>query len=228
LFKSNPKKFWKYVKSKSTTNPGIGDLQLTDKDVKKVISDDLGKAKVLSDYFSSVFMHEPPTDNLTCENNYMSCDMSEFCTSEKDILEKLNHINVNKSPGPDLIHPRILFEARHQIAYPLHLLFETSLHLQQLPFDWKSANISAIYKKDSKSGPCNYRPISLTSTACKVMKSLLRDHLINHFIKNNYFSNKQYGFIKGRSTVTQLLNIMDKRTEYLEIGGQVGVTFSKI
>jgi len=38
LSKSNPKKFWKYVKSKSKTNPGIGDLQLTDKDVKKVIT----------------------------------------------------------------------------------------------------------------------------------------------------------------------------------------------
>ena len=84
----------------------------------------------------------------------MSCDMSEFCTSEKDILEKLNHNNINKSPGPDLIHPRILFEVRHQIVYPVHLLFETSLHLQQLPFDWKSANISAIHK-DSKSDPCN-------------------------------------------------------------------------
>jgi len=44
-----------------------------------------------------------------------------------------------------MIPQDILFEARRQIAYPLHLLFETSLHLQVLPFDWKSANISAIY-----------------------------------------------------------------------------------
>jgi len=32
LAKSNPQKFWKYVKSKSKTNPGIGDLRITDKD----------------------------------------------------------------------------------------------------------------------------------------------------------------------------------------------------
>jgi len=48
---------------------------------------------------------------------------------------------------------------------------------------------------------------------------------MNHFCKNNYFSNKQYGFIKGRSTVTQLINIMDKWTEYLEIGGQMDVIY---
>jgi len=37
---------------------------------------------------------------------------------------------------------------------------------------------------------------------------------------------KQYGFIKNRSTSLQLLQIMDKWTEYLEYGGQVDVMYS--
>jgi len=38
----------------------------------------------------------------------------------------------------------------------------------QLPAEWKIGNITAIFKKGNKSDPSNYRPISLTSTICKV------------------------------------------------------------
>ena len=37
---------------------------------------------------------------------------------------------------------------------------------------------------------------------------------------------KQYGFIKGRSTMLQLLQMMDKWTECLEYGGQVDIFYS--
>jgi len=32
------------------------------------------------------------------------------------------------------------------------------------------------------------------------MESIIRDHIMEFFFQNSYFSNKQYGFIKGRST----------------------------
>ena len=51
---------------------------------------------------------------------------------------------------------------------------------------------------------------------------------MSHFNHNNIFSHKQYGFVKGRSTVTQLLKIMDKWTDYLESGGQIDVIYTDI
>jgi len=36
---------------------------------------------------------------------------------------------------------------------------------------------------------------------CKVKESILRDHIMDFFSNNHYFSNNQFGFIKGRSTV---------------------------
>ena len=47
---------------------------------------------------------------------------------------------VCKSPGPDGIHPRSIN------AVPLKI-FETSLLLKELPYDWRTANISAIHKR---------------------------------------------------------------------------------
>ena len=52
--------------------------------------------------------------------------------------------------------------------------------------------------------------------------------MVKHFQDNNLFSNKQYGFIKGRSTVSQLLSLMDKWTEALEQGGQVDVIYTDL
>ena len=42
------------------------------------------------------------------------------------------------------------------------------------------------------------------------------------------FSSKQFGFIKGRWTTLQLLQISDKWTEYLEHGGQIDVIYTDL
>jgi len=44
---------------------------------------------------------------------------------------------------------------------------------------------------------------------------------MEHLLKNNLLSNRQYGFIKGRSTLLQLLNMLDKWSHDLESGGQI-------
>jgi len=74
-----------------------------------------------------------------------------------------------------------LCELRHEIATPLKILYETSYNLGQLPADWKIGNITAIFKKGNKSDPSNYRPISLTSTICIVMESIINDHIMDFF-----------------------------------------------
>jgi len=66
------------------------------------------------------------------------------------------------------------------------------------------------------------------ATAEFVTESIIRDHImeIEFFFQNSYFSNKQYGFIKGRSTVLRLVKIMDDWTAQLDSGGQVDVVYT--
>ena len=49
---------------------------------------------------------------------------------------------------------------------------------------------------------------------------------MDHFVKNKLFTNKQFGFLKGRSTVTQLFQILDDWTETLESGGRIDVVYT--
>ena len=46
------------------------------------------------------------------------------------------------------------------------------------------------------------------------MEAIVRDNVMSYFKSNKLFSDKQFGFIKGRSAVLQLLQIMDKWTEF--------------
>ena len=43
-----------------------------------------------------------------------------------------------------------------------------------------------------------------------MMETLIRDRLLEHLQKEKLLSPKQHGFISGRSTVTQLLNYLDR------------------
>ena len=107
------------------------------------------------------------------------------------------------------LHPRIVNELSHTICTPLSIIYNQSIVSGTLPSQWKTANITAIHKKGSKSLASNYRPISLTCIVCKILESIIRDAVMKHMIKNNLLSNKQYDFISGWSTVLQLLHVLD-------------------
>ena len=96
---------------------------------------------------------------------------------------------------------------------------------RQVPDDWRIAHVTAIYKKGSKSDPGNYRPVSLTSVFSKIMESLLREGIMAHMKRHNLLSTKQFGFITGRSTVLQLIQVLDKWTEALDEGHVVDVIY---
>ena len=225
--KNNPKKFWNYVKSKTKNTTCIGDIKyLNENNEQCIAKTNEEKSEAFCNYFSSVFTRESSDafESLECKNE--AEDMSDISFKIENIKMKLKHLNVNKSPGPDNIHPRILSEASEILALPLKILFESSFKQQELPLDWKSANISTIFKKGSKLDISNYRPISLTCICCKLMESIIRDEIFSFLMENNLLSQTQFGFIKGRSTVLQLLKVLDEWTESLQSGGQIDVIYT--
>jgi len=227
--KQNSKHFWKYVKSKTTSKDPINDLKYVDSHGNAhVASTDNSKAEVLCNFFSSVFNIED--DNPFKYLETKPCEFTSECPTFEydDIRDRLINLNVNKSPGPDKIHPKILVETAHQISYPLQQLFKCSFDTKQLPADWRCANITPLYKKGSRTEIGNYRPVSLTSIICKIMEAIIRDKILSHFKVNMLFTDKQFGFLKGRSTTLQLLQILDKWTECLEHGGQVDVIYTDL
>jgi len=125
--RDNPKRFWNYVNSKTKYTNKIGDLIESKDDTTEVANTDALKAEALSNFFSSVFVQEPDTPFSTLPSQSAQYDNELLVISESDIISKLDKINKYKSPGPHCIYPRILYELRYNISYPLMLIFNCSL-----------------------------------------------------------------------------------------------------
>ena len=72
-----------------------------------------------------------------------------------------------------------------------------------VPQELKCANVTPILKKGSKLNPGNYRPVSLTCIVCKIMESVIKDSLVEHFTMHNLISNSQHGFMAKKSCLYQ-------------------------
>ena len=70
-----------------------------------------------------------------------------------------------------------------QISTPLAHVFKMSLQEGIVPLEWKEANIIPLFKKGSRNKSVNYRPVSLTSVICKVLETIIRDHMMDFLMK---------------------------------------------
>ena len=181
-------------------------------------------ANRLGEYFSSVFTDEPPGRWNLPTSSYPSINQNtDF--SQEIISKYLKELDTEKSPGPDLIPPRVLYEVRERISTALSIIFKASLDEGVVPSDWKQADISAIFKKGDKQSAGNYRPVSLTSICCKIMEKIIREKIITHLTEHDVLTHQQYGFMNGRSTLLQLVKVLDSWTDSLDRGLEVDTVF---
>ena len=190
--------------------------------------DDQDGADLLNKYFSSVFTQEDLANVPEPKRMFQGRSeqkLTELRVSTKEVLIKLGKLKVDKSPGGDNIHPKLLFELRLVLAEPIAKLFNKSLSTGEVPTDWKNATVTALFKKSNRSEPGNYRPVSLTSILCKILESIIKDKIVEHLQVFNLINDSQHGFMKGRSCLTNLLEYLETVTKLLDEGVPVDVIY---
>ena len=222
--KTEPKAFWGHTRRKLKTKSGVAPLLSNPKDSNSMKFDENDKANLLLNQFSSVFTREPEGDIPRIKER-TNIKIPDLVITVEMVLDALKNINVYKSCGPDNLHPRLLIELADIIALPVTILFNATLKDGNIPKDWKMAFITGIFKKGSRHLPENYRPISLMSILCKPMEKFVRNIVVNHLIKRGLISNKQFGFITGRSTLTQLLYYLEECLKKIANGNVVDAIY---
>ena len=124
---------------------------------------------------------------------------------QKGVEKLLSSLNSGKAAGPDDLPPRVLKELSSVISWFLTRIFQQSLETGKIPKQWKEANIIPIFKKGDKTMASNYRPVSLTCVASKLLEHIIVSAMLDHADRHNILSEYQHGFRKGRSCETQLL-----------------------
>ena len=200
-FRSNPKRFYSYVRRHQTVKDRIMSLKTPD---GQLTENDQATADVLCNFFSSVFTHEGDwTEDAVSPP---SVDIELGITEEK-VSQYLKALKSDKSPGPDSIHPLLLQNVADEVAKPLTLIFTKSLNESKLPEDWRRANITAIYKKGARNEASNYRPVSLTSVVCKILEAIIKEKLTRFLQDKQWIVNEQHGFVSGGSCLTNLFKV---------------------
>ena len=115
-----------------------------------------------------------------------------------------------------------MWQTREEIQ-PLNLRILIDFSLIPLNRTGKPGQTS--FKKNTKTDPANYRPISLTSVICRVLESMLRDVIVEHLVKHHLIHSTQHGFVPRQSCLTNLLEYLEKMTKLVDEGHNVDVFY---
>lgn len=225
----NNKKWWSLLKAVLNHNDipdGIPPLTHGG----QTLVNDVDKANAFNDYFLSISSVDDSNRHIPDHNRLFDpeWDLRDINISIQDVSDQTSILNSNKSYGPDGIHPTFIKEGGAPLNLLLQRLFNTSLQLRKFPLTWKSANVVPLHKKDLKCSISNYRPISLLSTVSKIFEKVVFKYIFNHFRDNFILSNFQHGFLPGKSTCTQLLEVFQTFCSAVDMGKEVRVIFLDI
>ena len=220
--RKNSKGVWKYIKSRKK-NSGIPNLKKKDNTFTKTAKE---VAETLNEQYYSVFTNEDTSNIPNIPPKPLETPpLESFIVTEEDVLKGLRNLKTDKSPGIDSIHPRPLKELAEVLAKPIHMIFQKSLETGQLPRNWLDAVVSPIFKKGARFTAENYRPVSLLCIISKLLESIITPQIVNHIKINHLACRQQHGFIKGKSTTTNLLEALNIWSEAVMHGIPVDILF---
>lgn len=215
FIKNDPGKFWRHISDKKAP---ISEMTING----TTVTNQPAIAHHFNNYFHSVFSKPKPYDAPSTtsahpsEVNFISYD---------GVVSMLLNLKTKSSPGPDDIPNGFLRRYAESLARFLVIIFRASLLTGCVPEDWKIARVVPVFKKGDRLQVTNYRPISLTSSCCKLMEHIVATSINEFLDRNNILTDYQHGFRKGFSTVTQLLSVIHSFAASLDNNSQIDAIF---
>lgn len=220
LVRRDPKCFHHYIRNKKSDSPSVGPLFVDG----SWVSDSGAMAEVLASSFASVFVGDAAVSGLF--PHQLSDSLFSLPRVDPSMVYlSLANLKPSTNSGPDGVACVLLKRCAVSLSYPLALLFRLSLSQGCVPRIWKFSNVLPLFKGGVRSNPSNYRPISSTSACSKALERILNPLMIDYLSVNNILSDKQFGFLAGRSVVDQLLLTYDYVSSAYDAGFVVDVIY---
>ncbi|CAG9134857.1 unnamed protein product [Plutella xylostella] len=219
----NPKMFWSYMKDKRGSSSFPSCMSYAG-----VVSDSgQGISELFSKFFHSTFNNVVDTSDNDIDNHLdipSVCDIASIDIDIAEIERLLKSLDLSKAAGPDDLPASFITNCATELSLPIAIIFRRSLNEGVVPRKWKSAFISPIHKAGLKDRVGNYRPISKLCLVAKVFERIVYRQLYNQL--KTSFSPAQHGFLRGRSTVSNLILFNNFITEQMDSGNQVVAVYT--
>lgn len=221
----NPSAFWKFVKTKksSTALPNA----MVDC-AGEIVQHPEGIAESFSQFFKESFTvsnnNNANASGQTRDHGFTSDSFRMPELSEPYVFNCLKKIKPKGTVGPDKIPAFLLNDCAPVLASPLCKIFNLCIVTSKFPNVWKISKITPVFKKGEVNKIENYRPVAIINNFSKVFEIAINEHL--SFYLKNKISPLQHGFIKGRSTVTNLTCITQYITDAFDECLQVDVVYT--
>lgn len=213
---------WEFIK-KSFVNNSIPDVMYNG---ANVVSTGAGISEGFAEYFESIYERDGNVQH-TADNIDKNLGNELICilnVENDDILKAVKKLRNVNSVGPDEIPVYLVKGCIEYLVDPLRSIFSSSLRQSVFPNRWKLAKVCPIYKQGEKSQISNYRPVSLLSVFSKVFESVIYDKIYPGV--ESRIGVCQHGFLKGKSTVTNLCTFVDTVYQSMESGCQVDTVYT--
>lgn len=198
---SDPTNFWKHISSRRSSDAVF---------TLSVGGDQVSDSQIIADAFATYFMNSyvpSSSTDIDFELLSTSCDSTLHIDlfNEEEVLSALRGLKGKPTAGPDNIPSFILRDCCSVFAKPLTKIFNLCLRSSIFPDVWKLSYLCPVFKKGDRADVSNYRPITIINNFAKVFESILYTRLYNFFSEK--LVDCQHGFVRGRSTVTNLISV---------------------
>lgn len=193
------------------------------KNGKDIYSNPKDIANAFAQNFQSVY-EKPVNKNGTSTPDFSGTSFNFSVVTNNDVLNSIKKLKPKKSTGPDNIPAYIYKGIAEFIASPLQHIFNLAIKNKYFPDALKTAQITPVFKSGNKNGVKNYRPISLTNVIAKIFETILCDDLYE-FLKPK-ISKFQHGFMKDKSTTTNLSIMSEAAAEAILCRSQLDVIYT--
>lgn len=198
ILMKDPKRFYSFVNSKRKVAGYPSSMNYIDSES----SDDSNIADMFTSFFRSSYSQEKPPLNYPYTISSFN-NIPNILLLEDEVLHGLKTLKHSNSPGPDGVPTSILRSCANELYIALTQLFNYSLQSGYFPTLWKSSFIIPIFKSGNRCSVDNYRGIAKLSAIPKLFERLVTNRLLHY--ASSLISPCQHGFIKGRSTTTNLM-----------------------
>jgi hypothetical protein len=193
---------------------------------KKVITDNQEIADELNNYFTNIGkkladMHKNNGDFAKYLKTPNKANFFLGPVTKQETAKIISKLNSNKAGGDDNIKPKLLKECNDLLSEQITHIINLSFQNGRVPYKLKIAKVIPIFKKNDKTDPNNYRPISLLSTINKILEKFVHMQLMRFLNKHKILFEYQFGFREKYSTTLAITEIIENLLDELEKGNLV-------